>query len=346
MDGEAQKQSLSDRGAAWVDTPAPAPTDSTPPATPPATPPPAAPPAGAATAAAAAAAGQTVEEYIEAQLEREPGKVEVFKIPKGARLPLKRKGETTYEPLEKVLTEGMMANDYRIRGRELQERVAAAETRERELARREARAKAQEEYFKEQDNELRGALTDPEKHERYLRHLDAMATNPTYRKMVEDAMGSRVTKAELEAMQDREDDSFTTSEANKALGYIEEMAQDPRFQGVDADRVRSIYARAFQAGELEAVDYRDIEQIFMAEAKERERILGPVTAQLTAMQAQIDALQGKKAADGHNANTDHAIRRGNAPPVNTGAGTPPGPPQVPPLEGRSLRERGASWVKR
>lgn len=290
---------------------------------------PAAPPVETPDAAPAA-----IEDFIEAQL----GDGSVFKVPRSLRLPSKRGEQTIFEPLETVLGERMMERDYRIK-------TAEAGAARRQLAVDRARLEERERFVKEQEQVVIDAQKDPEKWETFQAHLEQLRTNPIYRKHFEDAQAKRETEAELAVHREREAQAVIHDGVAQAVAWIDQLAKEPGFEGVDPERVRVRYGELLSAGHAR-LDPADVRQLFRAEADYLQRSVSPLQAKLDALSAEIQGLKSGKAAEAHNATTAHAVSRAKAPPVATG--TPPALAAPGPkgrFGPRDLADRNAEWAR-
>lgn len=304
------------------EAPPAAPTD-TPTQAPVATEPVAVPPAGAS--------AQQVAEFIAAK----QGEAD-FQLPKGIRLPLKRGETVEYVPVEDLMAGGMRERDYRLKTAEL-----GQQRRETEAAA--ARVAAREQWLAEQDAEMREAQKDPAKWEAYQETLRLYETNPLFRQRMDEALEAREVKAENEVYRQRDFEAVKQQGIEMARSWIADLATE--FPGVNPDRVRLQYADALKAGAQ--LDPAVVRAIYQREAGYVQQVTGPLATQLADLKAQIAAIQASKAAETHNATTQHAVARGRTPPVAT-TGSPAAPALPAPGERFGMRElpdRNSAWAK-
>jgi len=307
----------------------------------------AAPPATPVAPAPGAGAAEVLD-FIEAQLE---GSVEPFKIPRGVRLPQKRGETIEYEPLDDILKRGMMGKDYIRKTQGVAERTRVLDEREAEMDALNARMAAREQYLQDQEKMLREANTSQEGYDAFQAHLRAMESNPRYKQMVEDAIAKRETDAENTVYRERERQDHTRRGVRQALGWIDELAADPKYAGVDKTRVRLIYGTVLKDGAEDAqLDRRDVEHIFEAEAQYLAQSLTPLQQQVAELTAKVEELSGQQTGvQRHNAQTAHAVQRGGAVPTKPVGGSPPAPAApgpVAPFTLRDLPDRNREWSNR
>ena len=281
-----------------------------------------------------------VEEFIEAQLNDQP-----YKIPKGLRLPLKRGNDVAYEPVEDVLTHGMLERDYRIKTAETAQLKREVTAQRAEMEAEQARVAARDQWLAEREAEMVEAQKDPAKWEAYLQAQALYQTNPRFRQLMDDALAKRETDAVNEVYQRRDYESQVNQGVELAASWIEQAAGDPRYHGVNPERVRVRYAQALASGQA-TLDPGEVQALFEDEAQYLTQSQGPLTKQLAELKAQIDALTASKGAEQHNAGTAHALQRAKAPPVAVrGAAPAPGTAQPQGKFGpRDLPERTQAWI--
>ena len=307
----------------------PAPTTETPPAEPPAPPTPA------------------EAEYIEALIREAQGDTpaETLKIPVTAKLPLKRGTETIYEPAKDVLESGMRWEDYKAKTREVGEARRELEDHAARVLADTARLQAREKWIEEEKARLREAQQDPEKWERYQTHLTRLAEDAEYAQTYKDALAHRERLAEDEATAAARYEEAKRTGVQQATTWIMETAQDPKYRGVDPDRVRLIYAQQLERG-VAGLDPSAVEAIFAQEAQYLSSA-SPLTQKVAELEAKIAALTNGNTAAQHNAQTAQVLRRAAAPPVITGAPAAPSipPSKVPPFTLRELPDVINRWAK-
>jgi hypothetical protein len=288
--------------------------------------------------AAAAAAGQSVEEFLEARRGDQP-----YKFPKDVELPWKRGNESGFIPITEVLKSPMFEKDYRHKTQQV------AEER-RQVSIEKARIAAEKTAIDAERQQLREAMIDPEKLEQYQQHYEQMRTNPVYKKMVEDALDARVTRAELDVRLAEESEQVNREAAENLYNTIVETAK--QYPGVDPERVRQVYAKGLVSGDIQEITEESIHQVYKQEAGYTAQILSPLQAELTELRAQIDTLKGTKAAEAHNANTDKKLAQAKATPVVAAVGnaTPVGtstpPTQFKPFTLHDYPQKISEWSKR
>jgi hypothetical protein len=301
-------------------------------------------PAAAAEAAAPAdgASAQEIVDFIEAQL----GEGETFKIPKGVRLPLKRGADIEYVELEELQRRGMLEKDYRHKTGELAQERRAYEQRQTQMQAQEARLRAREEWIQEQEELAREAQTDPEKFAAFEEHLRQYAENPYYRKNVDAALRQRETEAVNEVYRQRDDQEVVSSAVEAAIGWIDEIAGDEKYQHVDKDRVRSLYAQRLSANQA-TLDPAEVRALFDQEADYLSRSVSPLQQQLADLKAQVETLQASTAGKRQNETTAHAVNRAKTPPVITGSSAPGSGqrPEPKPFGIRELPDRISQWAR-
>ena len=283
-------------------------------------------PASAAPASPAPAAPTLaeVQDFIEAQLGEG-----TFKIPKGVKLPLKRGETVEYATVEELQKRGMLELDYRHKTAETARLRRDTEATQTRLAAAEARVQAREQYLTEQEAEMREAQKDPEKWAAYQEMQRLYQENPRFRKVMDDALAKRETDAENAVYQEREYRAQVNEGAALAASWIEQIGQDPKYAGVNQDRVRMLYANALRADtENTALDPNVVRAIYDQEARYLTESQGPLQKQLADLTARLAAVEAAKGAEKHNAGTSHALARAKTPPV-AATGRPPAPAAAP-----------------
>lgn len=279
-----------------------------------------------------------VEEFLEAQRGGKP-----YQFPKDVMLPWKRGAERGFAPVEEVLKSYMMETDYRHKTQ------AAAEERRRNAIET-ARIRAEKEAVAAEREQLRAAMVDPEKLEQYQQHYEQMRTNPVYRKMVEDALDQRATKAELDVRLAEESEQVNREAAENLYNTIVEFGA--QYPGVDPDRVRQVYAKALVAGDITEINEASIHQVYKQEADYLTKNVSPLQAELTELRRQVETLTASKATEAHNANTDRKLAAAKATPVvaavgnATAVGTSVPPTQFKPFTLGDYQQKISEWSKR
>lgn len=285
---------------------------------------------------------ETVEEVVQKFIDAKHGD-EAFQLPEGLLVPQTRAGETKMVPIEDVLSQGMMGDDYRIKTTELAEGRRSLERSTEDMTAREARLETRVAQLDAQAQEMKAALTDPKSAAAYQEHLAQYASNPMYAKNVDAALRQQETEAELSVLQSREDARIVTEASQRAFGWIDSLKGE--YETVDPERVRLQYARELSAGTL-SLDINAVRSIFEAEKEHVNRTLSPLQDQLSEITAQLKALQDGAAATEHNETTAHAVTRAKTIPVATGAGAPTNV-EVPKgkFTPRELQGRISDWTK-
>lgn len=274
-------------------------------------------------------------EYLEARLGDEP-----FQIPKNVALPWKRGNETGFAPITEVLASTMMEKDYRQKTQ-----TVAAEKRTVEAEK--ARLAAERALFLEERGEFESALKDPEKLQHWQNHYDQMTSNPVYRQNVEDARAKRMTDAELDVYRASEERQVIEETTQNLYTTIVELGS--QYQGVDPERVRTIYAERLVAGAIPEITLDSIHQVYKQEADYTLKVVSPLRGELDALKAELDTLKASRATVEHNAKTDAAIARTKGAPIvaAVGTGAPPGIPAKKPAEpftSNQYPDRIKQWV--
>jgi len=308
-------------------------------AAPSATPTPAA--QASATPAPAAPTLAEVQEFIEAQLaDGSP-----FKLPKGVRLPLKRGDTTVYDPVEDIQKRGMLELDYRHKTAERAREKRENDTLRARLEADQARTEAREQWLAEREAEMVAAQKDPEKWESYLEMQRRYKEDPQFRKVMDDALAKRESDAELAVYREREHTQTVQQGVELANSWIDEVGADPKFAGVNPERVRVRYAQALSAGQA-SLDPGQVRAIYEDEARYLADSQTPLMKELADLKARLAAVEAGKAAEKHNAATSHALSRAKTPPV-AATGRPPAPATAP-KTGRfgiqELAERNQAWA--
>jgi hypothetical protein len=253
-------------------------------------------------------------------------------LPKGLRFTVKSGAVTEKRTLDELVKGGMRELDYQ-RGRQETIRLnRELQQAQRTLTAREAALKVKEDFLTEQHTDLTEALKDPAKLEAFLEQTRLAATNPRVAAMINDALKSRMTTAELEAMKSTAAQADVENDVNQAMTWIAELAQRPEFAGVDPERVRFLHSRELVANDKWDNTPQHLELIFQHEANYlqsfRKSVEGPLSERLTALEAELN--KGKEAGgrEAHNAKTERALTRAKAPNTAPGGGSPPGPRTV------------------
>ncbi len=282
-------------------------------------------------------AEEIVQKFIEGKLGDD-----VFQIPEGLMVPQTRGGETEMVSFEDVLRDGMKGNDYRLKTTEVAQLRRGVDTDRDEITRREARMEARAKYLDERDAEMKAALTDPKSAEAYQEHLVQYANNAMYRKNVDAGLANEETKAELSALQEREDARVVNEASKTVFGWIDDLKAE--YEGVDPERVRQEYSRLLKDGKT-PLDISAVRSVYEAEKDYVNRTVSPLRDELAGIKAQLESLQASKVADQQNETTQHAVKRAKTVPVATGSGAP-AKGHVPPSKfgPHELAERNQEWA--
>ncbi len=281
---------------------------------------------------------EAVQKFIEAKLGED-----AFQIPEGLMVPQTRGGETKMVPIEDVLSQGMMGDDYRIKTTELAQGRRTLDRDTEGLTAREARLESKVAHLNEREDEMKAALTNPESAAAYQEHLQQYKDNPIYRKNVDAGLAQHETEAELSALRATEDQRIVREASEQVVTWIDQVKGE--YEGVDPKRVQTEYARALSAGTA-PLDISAVRSIFQSEADFVDRTLTPLKGQLAEITAQLKVLQDGAAAVEHNETTAHAVQRAKTTPVNTGPGAPGNTtPAVTKFAPNELQERTSDWVK-
>ena len=261
---------------------------------------------------------EKVEEVVQKFIEGKLGD-ETFQLPEDVLIPQTRDGETEYVPILDVLKRGMFEKDYRTKTAELGDDRRAFEASQASAKVEGAKLEAKEKYLAEREEQVRAALSDPEKAAQYQQHLEMYRDNPMYRETWDKSWANRETEAERDSLRQEKDDRVVQDASKTARGWIETLATE--FDGVDPGRVASIYGQRLGSGQA-SLDISDVRSIYQAEADYLSRASEPLRAENATLSAKNDALTATKAAEEHNEATQHAVDRAKTTPVATGAGAP------------------------
>ena len=285
---------------------------------------------------------EAVEEVAPKFIEGKIGD-EVFQLPEGVQIPLKRGDTTEYVPIEEVLKRGMREQDYTHKSMELSDRVRTFEASQANAVTAKAKLDAKEKYLSEQEAEIKAALSDPESAAQYQQHLEMLRDNPMYKKTWEGRWANQETEAERDALLADQDARVVQQASTTALGWIKDLATE--FKGVDQGRVASLYGQRLSAGQA-SLDISDVRSIYQAEADYLSRASEPLRDQLATLSAKIDKLTASRTAEEQNQTTQHAVQRAKTVPVATGAGAP-AKAYVPPerFGPNELAEKNSAWAK-
>lgn len=264
---------------------------------------------------------EPIKDALEAYLDGKP-----YLVPKNLTFKLKSGTQVAEKSFEQLQREGMLYTDY-------QRKTAAVAQRERELGDRMtqaeaqlAAAKARETWLKEQEQQMLEAQRDPKKWESYQEYMRMYQADPRFRKVADDALKARELEAQNSVYQRQDTERAVSQHVEQARTWIAEIGKE--FPGVDPDRVRTTYAQLLA---LEQVEFspQAVRAVFQNEAQVVTAAMTPLQQEMAAIKAELEALKAGKAAEAHNAGTQHVLNRSKAPNVAPGGGGPPAPARAP-----------------
>lgn len=291
-------------------------------------------------AAAPAPTAAQIQDFIDAQL----GEGQTFQIPRGVRIPLKRGDTVEYRTIEELQTGGMLELDYRHKTADLGRSRRELEQQRDEHRRMVARAQEREKWLTEREAEMRAAQQDPDRWAAWQEVQRQYAENPNFKKIFDDALETRLVKAENEIYRSRDEEAITRDAIATAKGWVVEIGRE--YPGVNPARVERLYGQALSLGQA-TLDPASVRAIYQSEADYLTEHQTPLQTALATLTAEVAALKGTTAAGKHNKATDHALRRAGAPPVAT-TSQPPGPGQAPkptPFGINELPDRNSAWSR-
>lgn len=285
-----------------------------------------------------------VQAFIDARLNGE-----VYELPEGVELGLKRgedrdgTAKVEYVPILDVHKNGMMERDYRHKTTDHANTVREFDARRSEFTRAQAALETRTKFLDEQEQQIRGAITDPTKAQEFAEHLRQYESNPMYRANVDTAQSTREVVAERDALREDADQRVIADAVTLATGWIDGMAAE--FPEVSPERVRTTYAQQLTGGAAN-LDPSAVRGVYQAEADYLKTSVSPLQRQIDELTAKFNAKEGVTAAETHNEDTQHKIDRAKAPKVNTGRGAPTTTPVEPTkFEPRELPDRISAWNK-
>jgi len=283
---------------------------------------------------------QPIKDALEAMLDGKP-----YPVPKNLLFNLKTGTQVSQKSLDQVLREGMLFSDYQRKTgetaglrRQLEQRIAQADAQL-------AAAKERETWLKEREQEMIEAQKDPAKWEQYQETMRLYQANPAFRKLYDDALSARESKAQLATLSTQAEERELQSVVEQARDWILQLSSE--YPGVNPERVRVVLAYAWQNGQL-PWGQEAVRSVYEGEKEYLNQ--GPGGQQLASLRAELDALKAAKDAEAHNAKTARAIERGKAPNTAPGGGGPeaPGrilPPKPIPPDRRAQEEAISAWSK-
>lgn len=269
----------------------------------------------------------------------------IVRIPASAKLDLKVSGKAVTLTAAEAMQRATKVEGADRRFQEAAEQRRQLEQLERELNAREARLSARDSFLRDLEELAVKAQTDPEAQQQYEQHLDQYRNNPFYRKMVDAGLNNVEAAAELSVRHQEDEATMVEEGTQMVLNWVDELAADPRFAGVDPVRARAIYGDMLERGVV-GVDRAVLERIFANEALHVSSTQKPLLDELAQLKAQVAALEGRQAGERHNRQTDHALQRDKSVPTATGGQPPaPAPPEPRPFGPRDLAQRTADWIR-
>lgn len=267
--------------------------------------------AGAAAAAGAspgeqqAAAAAAAEAFIEAQYNGQP-----FKIPEGVLVPVKQDGRTILMPMKDYLGSVMRQADYQRKTANVAERVRAVEAQSVQQKATEARLAEVRRQLDERAREIEEARNDPEKMEQLEEHQRLYASNPTYRKNVDDARAKSISDAQLAVYQQDAAESTATAAVTAIKDAIATFAVE--YPGVNPELVQQAYAEALYNERTDLTE-ASLRSFFEAESQRVNAATAPLQGEMAAMKEQLATLQRQLAdaasARAHNDEADRILER-------------------------------------
>lgn len=282
-------------------------------------------------------------EALEAWLDDEG--TQKLSIPLTARVPRKVNGVEERVPIAQALKEHQLEAAWtrNMQRRADEQKELARMRREVELER--AVVEAERKLAQEETDRVLAARGDPEAMARLAEDAERLRSDPSFRKLHEDATAARrreATDAREAALAQADE---LEAVASDAAAYITRVAA--QYPGVDPDEIRQRFAEGLQAGTLQ-LHARTVDQLFAQEKAKLDTITAratdPLAKQLDEVRQQLAALQ----ADRKNADTLAALRTPAAPTTGAPARTPTPPASTPlPVQpGETLTDRGARWAQR
>lgn len=235
-----------------------------------------------------------------------------FEVPEGVLIPLKRGDTVEYKSLAEIQKEGMLYNDYNKGKQELaeQRRVSTAEV---------AAAKAEATTWKAITKEI---LENPGKAMKYRQ-------DPELANLWADAAEGRLVAARQAALAEVSQRDASQDAVTRIQSWAEAMAGE--FPGVDPQVVLRDYGdflyqhgEAVKAGQAmedpTAISMDRLRTYFTQHHSRVAQVVNPLQARLDAMEKEMAALRGQKAAEAVKQTVQHAAERGKTPPVIAGTG--------------------------
>jgi hypothetical protein len=225
-------------------------------------------------------------EALEAWLDEQG--TQKLSIPLSARVPITQYGKQEYVPLKDALANHLFHRDYTKRSQAMKVEREAFERQRKEAELDRAALEAERAMWEEDRERLRRANEDPEEMERYVDHVNRLRSDPTYKKLVDDALAHRTQQVRAQKEEELDQYDKAVSVTQDALAYIE--AQRARYPGVDPERVRTRLATGLANGALR-LHAVTVDQLFQDEADYLAKATSPVTEELKSLREQIAALQ-------------------------------------------------------
>ncbi len=283
-----------------------------------------------------------VEEVVQKFIEGKLGD-EVFQLPEGVQVPLKRGDTTEYVPIEEVLKGTHVKSEVEQLHTEIQRERSAFGRERAEHTKELAKLEERQKYVEEREQQVKAAFSDPESAAKYEQHLQMMHDNPMYRQAFERDWSNRETAFERDQLLQDRDQQLVTEASQKALSWIETLSAE--FPGVDPGRVASTYGNSLSSGQA-VLDISAVRSIYESETAYLASAREPLETRLDELSARIASITDAKAAEQQNQTTQHAVKRAKTVPVATGAGAPATTPTTPGKFGpNELAEKNSEWAK-
>jgi hypothetical protein len=286
---------------------------------------------------------QPLKDALEAYLDGKP-----YPVPKNLTFKLKSGTQVSERTLEDLHRGGLREADYTRRTQETAQLRRQLEQRMTQADAQFAAAKERESWLKEREQEMIEAQKDPQKWEQYQETMRLYQSNPAFRKLYDDALSARESKAQLTSFEEAALQREVIGGAEQALGWINELA--PQYPTVNPERVRFLYGYALEHGQMNGNTMESVRSVFEGETQYLTSAANPMKEQMDAMRAELDALKAAKETDSHNAHTARVLDRAKAPNTAPGGGGPPAPGRIAerkpiPPDRRAQEEAISAWSK-
>lgn len=260
---------------------------------------------GASPAEQAAAAAAGAQKFIDGQLDGKP-----FQVPEGVLVPITVKGATVFKPLSEVMASGMRLEDYSRKSAQNAERARAINAQSVQQRAEAARLAEQQRQIDADKAELEAARNDPQKYEELQEHQRLYATNPIYKKNVDDAREKALADAQLRVYEEEATATTVQTTAEAVQQAIETYSAD--YPGVDPEIVRANYAAALVQGTADLTE-ATLRSFFKAEADRVATVAAPFRTEVESLRAELAELKRNQTsaatAAAHNAQADRILAR-------------------------------------